>query len=83
MAVHYYWYIKVKIRTYDDKVYTNFCDLNIPEDNIKCEYFTVISIASSFVCNKKDYLQVFLENRAYKGVNKQITDYLNENSFKD
>ena len=30
-------YIKTKIRTYDDKVYTNFCGLNVPEDDIKSE----------------------------------------------
>ena len=37
-------YIKSKIRTYGDKIYTNFCDLNVPEDDIECESFTVISI---------------------------------------
>ena len=42
-------YIKTKIRTYGDKVYTNFCGLNVPEDNIECESFTVISIDSLLV----------------------------------
>ena len=37
-------YIKTKIRTYDDKGYINFGGLNVPEDNIECESFTVISI---------------------------------------
>ena len=37
-------YIKTKIKTYGGKVYTNFCDLNVPEDDIECESFTVISI---------------------------------------
>ena len=32
-------YIKTKIRTYDDKVYTNFCGLNVLEDDIECESF--------------------------------------------
>ena len=27
-------YIKSKIRTHHDKVYTNFCRLNVPEDDI-------------------------------------------------
>ena len=39
-------YIKTKIRTYGDKVYTNFCGLNVPEEDIECEFFTVISIDS-------------------------------------
>ena len=37
-------YIKTTIRTYGDKVYTNFFGLNVPEDGVKCESFTIISI---------------------------------------
>ena len=29
-------YMKTKIRTYGEKVYTNFHGLNVPEDNIEC-----------------------------------------------
>ena len=32
-------YIKTKIRTYGDKVYTNFRGLNVPVDNIEYESF--------------------------------------------
>ena len=39
-------YIKTKVRTYGDKVYTNFHDLNVPEDDIELSSFTVISIDS-------------------------------------
>ena len=35
-------YIKTKIRTYSDKVYTNFRGLNVPEDDIKYKSFKVI-----------------------------------------
>ena len=42
-------YIKTKIKTYVDKVYINFRDLNVPEDNGKWESFTVVSIDSLFV----------------------------------
>ena len=38
--------MKTKIRKYGDKVYTNFCGLNVPEYDIQCECFTVISIDS-------------------------------------
>ena len=31
-------YIKNKMRTYGDRVYTNFCGLNMPEDDVECEY---------------------------------------------
>ena len=51
------------------------------EDDIECESFTVIYIDSLLVYNEKYYLQVFLNNCAYKFVNKQITDYADENVF--
>ena len=28
-------YMKTKIRTYGDKVYTNFCSLNVPDDGVE------------------------------------------------
>ena len=31
---------KVKMRTYEDIVYTNFCGLHVPEDDRECESFT-------------------------------------------
>ena len=43
-------YIKSKIRPCRDKVYTNFRGLNVPEDDIECESFTVVS---------SDYLLVY------------------------
>ena len=64
-------------------VYTNFRSLNLPEDDIECESFTVISVDSLLVYNKKYYLQVCLENCAYKTVNKKMTDYLDGNLFED
>ena len=54
-------YIKTKIKTFGDKVYTNFLGLKVLEDNIECESFNVISIDSLLVYHKK-YLQVYLDN---------------------
>ena len=42
-------YIYKKIRAQGNKVETNFHGLNVPEDDIKCESFTVISIDSLLV----------------------------------
>ena len=42
-------YIKSKIRTYGNKVYPNIRGLNVPEDDIERESFTVISIDSLLV----------------------------------
>ena len=76
-------YIKTKIRAFHDKVSTNFRGLNVPEDDIACQSFTVISIDSVLSYEKIYYLQVYLDNGAYKIVNKQMTDYLDENLFEN
>ena len=68
-------YIKTKIRTYGDKVYTNICSLNMPEDGIECESFIVIY-------KSKYYLQVYLDNCTYKIVDKQMIDYLDDSLLK-
>ena len=74
-------YIKTKIRTYRNKVYTNFRGLNMLEDDKECQFLTVTSIDSFLVYDKKYYLQVYWDNCAYKAVNKQMTHYLEENIF--
>ena len=75
-------YLKTKITTYGDKVYTNFHGLDVPEDDIECESFSVISIDSLFVYENKYYPQVYLDNRPYRISSKQITGYLDDNLFK-
>ena len=75
--------IKTKIKTYDDKFCTNCRVLNVPEDDIECGSFTVISIDSLFVYEKKYYLQVYLDNCSYKVANRQMRDYLDDKRFED
>ena len=72
---------KTKIRTYGDKVYTNFCGLNVLEDDIECKSFAVIYIDSLLVYKSKYYLQIYLDNCAYKVVDKQMIDCLRDNLF--
>ena len=55
-------YMKTKIRTYGDKVYTSFHGLIVLEDYIECELFTTISIVSLLVYESKYYLEVYLDN---------------------
>ena len=74
-------YIKFKIRKCGDKVYTNFCGLNVPEEDIECESFTVISIDSLLVHENKYQLQVYLDNCPYKTIDKRMADYLEDNVF--
>ena len=73
--------IKTKLRTCD-KVYTNSCGLNASENDIECIPVTVISIEFLLVYKNKYYLQVYLDNCAYKVVDKQmLADYLGDNPF--
>ena len=74
-------YIKTKIGTYGDKVYTNFLDLNVSENKVVCNSFTVISIDSLLVYDNSYYLQVYLDNCTYKTVGNQMIDYLDYNLF--
>ena len=53
-----------------------FCGLNVPEDNIECESFTVMSIDSLLVYKNKYYLQVYFDNCAYKSIDKWMIGYL-------
>ena len=55
----------------------------MPEDYIECEFCIAISIDSLLEYENKYNLQVYLDNCAYKIVNKHMTDYLAENLFKD
>ena len=73
----------VNIRTYGDKVYTNFRGLDVPEDDIECESFTGISTDSLLVYENKYYLPVYLDNSSHLIANKQMTHYLDDNLFED
>ena len=53
-------YIKVRLRTCSDKVYSNFLGLNVPEGDVECESFTVIFIDYLLVYKNKYYLQKYI-----------------------
>ena len=53
-------YIKTKIRAHGDKSYNNFCGLNVSEDNIECQFCTVIYLDSLLVYNKIYFLKRLL-----------------------
>ena len=52
-------YTKTEINTYDDNVYANFRDSNVPEDGVESESFTIIFIDSLLVYESKfcNYIQ--------------------------
>ena len=62
--------IKTKVKTYHNKVHFKIRGLNVSQDDIEGESFTVISIDSLLVYEDKCYLQVYLDKHAYKTANK-------------
>ena len=64
----------MSVRKDDDKILKNIKPLRL-------QYFTVISIGSSLVYKNKYFLQLYLDNCAYKIVDKQMIDYLGDNLF--
>ena len=83
LPIYYHRQIKSKIKTCCDKAYTNFCGLNVSENDIEHECITVLSIDSSVVYESKYYLQLYLDNCTHKIVNKEIINYLDEITFED
>ena len=74
-------FLKIRVRTYYGKVYTNFCSLNVSDYGAECESFAVISIDFLLIYHNKFYLQVYLNNCAYKIIGKQMIDYLDDSAF--
>ena len=66
LPVHDDRYIKTKITAYGDKLYACVCGLNVLGDKVECESFTIIPTDSLLAYEKKYYLQVYLDNSAYK-----------------
>ena len=77
----YQFTIKAKIRTYGDEFYTNSRRLDVPEDGVEYKLFTIISIHSSLVYENKYYLPFYLDKCAYKIVNTQMINKLDNNLF--
>ena len=52
--------------------------LILSEDGIEYQFFTIAFINSLLVYENKFYLQLYLANCAYKIVDKQMIEYLDE-----
>ena len=77
-------YIKIKTKSYGDKVNTNFKGKKIPEENTSYKCLSLIMLDSVIKVNKKYYPQTLLEECKYEtNKNKMdnlINDYLNRSS---
>lgn len=54
-------YQKIKIKSYNGKISTNFHDDGVPKEGSHCFCLSVILIDSVFRMGKKHYPQAFLE----------------------
>ena len=72
--------IKTKIKSYEDKVNTNFQDKILPKKRV----FSLINLNSVICVNKKFYTQTLLEERKYEikknKLEKLISDDLDSGS---
>ena len=67
-------YKKTKIRTYNERVYINFRSLILLEYDIECESFTMVSVDSLPVYKNIYFIQLYLDNCAYKIETNQMKD---------
>ena len=58
-------YIKANIKSYRDKINTNFQGNKIPKENATCKCLSLIMLHSVIRVNKKNYLQTLLEECKY------------------
>ena len=64
-----------------NKIYTNSRSLNVSEDVIENVHFFQSFILILFLFIRKYYLLLYLDNCAYKIVNKQTIDYFDDRLF--
>ena len=59
-------YLKVKVREFNGNIKTNFLGNGLPKENTYYTCIACITLDSVLKLNKKNYPQVYLEERKYK-----------------
>ena len=77
MSVYDETYIKAKVREFDDKIRTNILGDEISKENMLYACIVCITIDSVMRMDKKDYLQVYLEECKYKVKKIQMSRFIN------
>ena len=70
-------YIKTKIKSYGDKIFTNFQDRKIPKENASYKCLSFIMLGSVISVNKKHYTQTLLEECKYEIKKNKIENLVN------
>ena len=71
-------YLKARIKSYNGKINTNFCNSKIQKEASQFICLSVILINSGFRTGKH-YLQVFLEECKYVVTEKKMPEYITDN----
>ena len=71
-------HIKTKIKSYGDKVNTNFQGKNIPKQNASYKCLSLIMLGSVIRANKKYYPQTFLEECKYEIKKNKTENVIND-----
>ena len=75
--VYEYRYLKAKVREFDGVIKTKFLGNDIPKENMHYTCIACITIDSVLTVDKKDHLQVYLEERKYRVKQTQIRKFIN------
>ena len=77
MPFYYKTYIKAKVREFHDVIKTNFLSGKVPKENMHYTCIACITIDSVIRMEKKNYLQVCLEECKYKIKKIQMSRFIN------
>ena len=70
-------YTKAKIKSYKDKVNTNFQGKKTPKENLSYKCLSIITLESIIKANKKYYPQILLDECKYEVKNKKVENLIN------
>ena len=70
-------YVKAKVREFEGVIKTNSLGYEIPKENTHYACITCVTIDSVMKIEKKNYLQVYLEECKYKVKKIQMSRFIN------
>ena len=71
-------YIQAKIKSYEDKVNTNFQGKKTPKENSSYKCLSIITLESIIKVNKKYHPQILLDECKYEVKNKKVENLIND-----
>ena len=71
-------YIKTKIKIYEKSITTNFHNKKMPKEKASCKCLSIIMIDPVIKANKKNYLQILLEECKYMQEKIKTENYIDE-----